>query len=296
MTWWTDDVPTPEVIATIDRNAGLRTSAALSEATKGLYGPSPSQLKKALPEVFGRVKISDQPVTDPSAEAFAHGATLWVMDGKSPDYGVWGLNATSRVWVELAANSAIPVVNGWYVKIADMPNADQFELIRPLVKDRNLLLEHERIFGKSIERINKELDDRLAKAKRDQEIRAKEAQIAALDSTTPPPPPPPGTPATGDSWMLADTSYELVALQGTTPVPVDVAWRSARSYQWKLTDDPNAGYRLGGRPGMGPALSQGKRPGDFALPAYVVGQGQQGPGILQGFVMTQLFGPDWARK
>lgn len=101
-------------IQALDLRDDLKRLSALSEA---YFGPTAGDAKRRWPEVvYGKVSTN---ANDPPADALAQHATLWVLDRRSPLYGIWGLNATSRKWVSEAEKAQVPWADGYYRKIAD---------------------------------------------------------------------------------------------------------------------------------------------------------------------------------
>lgn len=284
----------------------LRYLPTLMASGTSFWGPNGKALKDKLPDLFKSTNFTDSPESIPEASAFAPNSTIWVLDG--PDKGIWGLNVTSVGAAQAALQKQFPVQDGWYVRLAEVPFPETLYksgLKKYLAQDNWGV--YNNTLGKSIDEITAEqteADKKIAAdrtaAQADYKRRTDQSEIdkiknAPPGSIAPPGSTPPGsTPASG-TWLAPDTTYELVALQGSSPVPVDVAFRAARNYQWKLTDDPNAGYHLAGKPGAGGYLSRGQPPSSFGLPAYVVGQGQGAAGVISAAALTTLFGPDWAK-
>lgn len=106
-------------IRALDLRDDLRRLNALESA---YFGPLAGDAKRRWPDVvYG--KVSSNP-NEPAAAAFAQHATLWVLDRKSPLYGIWGLNATSKQWVQAAERAQVPWADGYYKRIADeIPSA-----------------------------------------------------------------------------------------------------------------------------------------------------------------------------
>jgi len=98
----------------LDGDDSLRKMEELSIAYSG---PLASDVKRRWPEQV-RATVSPTP-NDGSAAAFAQHSTLWVLDRRSPLYGIWGLYATTQNWVQNAERANVPYSQGYYKRIAD---------------------------------------------------------------------------------------------------------------------------------------------------------------------------------
>lgn len=309
MTMWHTNLITPVQRMEYNDKQFLRTPDQLLGTGTGFWGPPASAIKSALPEDYGKIKLVELGISAPDAHGYARPNTIWVVGPASttPDAGIWVLNVSDNYAKEQAERYGQKLMAGWYMKIGPVPFAETLwtsELKRQSAEDNWAL--YNKVVGRSIAEISAENEERRKKAAADVEDARQKKEIADQEQlakdikagkvpastttggTT-------GTPIPG-SWMVADTTYELVALQGGAPIPLDVAERAPKTYQWKLTDDPNAGFRLAGRPGAGPYVSGGASPASFGLPAYVVGRASTGQaGVIKASALTALFGPDWAK-
>lgn len=306
MTVWKDGAFAKEDREHYNRFPNLRRPDQLLGGDKAFWGPPATLLQQKLPELKGHKLISDGR-TVPDAAGFGPNNTIWVLDG--PEKGIWVLNVSSAEAAEAALKINFPVQDGWYVKIGEIPYPETlFKTGAKKLPAQAGWEIYDTVMGRSLDEINaeaqaaqKRAEAKIAEAKAKRVLSDAEAEAERIKNAPPgsvptgtppgtPPPPPPGT------WLAPDSTYELVALQGATPQPVDLAARNSRAYQWKLTDDPNQGFRLAGRPGAGPYVSGGQPPSAFGLPTYIVGRAQSGiAGVISNAFLIALFGPDWAK-
>lgn len=309
MTMWHTNLITPVQRMEYNDKQFLRTPEQLLGTGTGFWGPPASAIKEKLPEDYGGIKLVELGVSAPDAHGFAKPNTLWVV-GNGPERGIWVLNVSDNYAKEQAERYGHKLMAGWYMKIGPVPFAETLwnSELKKLDAEGNWAL-YNKVVGRSIAEISAENTERRNKAdaeiegaRQEREIKereqlAKDIKAGKVPASTTTTGGTTGTPVPG-SWMVADTTYELVTLplQGGAPVAVDIAWRAPKSYQWKLTDDPNAGFRLAGRPGAGPYVSGGQAPAAYGLPAYVVGRASSGQsGVIAASALTALFGPDWAK-
>lgn len=312
MTMWHTNLITPVQRMEYNDKQFLRTPERLLGTGTGFWGPPASAIKSALPDDYGKIKLVELGVSAPDAHGYARPNTIWVVGPASttPDAGIWVLNVSDNYAKEQAERYGQKLMAGWYMKIGPVPFAETLwtsELKKQGAEDNWAL--YNKVVGRSIAEISAENEEarknaaakiedaRQKKEIADAEQLAKDIKAGKVPASTTTTGGTTGTPVPG-SWMVADTTYELVTLplQGGPPVAVDIAWRAPKSYQWKLTDDPNAGFRLAGRPGAGPYVSGGQTPAAYGLPAYVVGRASSGQsGVIAASALTALFGPDWAK-
>lgn len=313
MTVWHKKL-TPDLIAQYKTLPQLRLGPDdLITRDTDFWGPSADQLKGALGEhlpKWGALKTVNGAQSVENAGAFGPNQTIWRLT--EPDKGIWVLNVTGEEHVAAAQRAGSPVVFGFYVRVDDIPDPETLYAyrVKELPAQDSWAIYNKRV-GRSIAELKqlatetkKKLDAQTEAAKFEADIKRQEEEIERLkkgglpEPATPstPPAPPSSTPPAPGTWLSPDTSYELVASQGGTPIAVDLAWRQPRSYQWKLTDDPMAGFRLGGKPGAGPYVARGRSLAELGLPAFVVGRAADGHAdVINGAALTALFGPDWAK-
>lgn len=307
MTMWHTNLITPVQRMEYNDKQFLRTPEQLLGTGTGFWGPPASAIKEKLPEDYGGIRLVELGVSAPDAHGFAKPNTLWVV-GNGPERGIWVLNVSDKNAQDVAERYGHKLMAGWYMKIGPVPFAETLwnSELKKLDAEGNWAL-YNKVIGRSIAEISAENTERKNKAdaeiegaRQEREIKereqlAKDIKAGKVPASTTTTGGTTGTPVPG-SWMVADTTYELVALQSGAPIPLDVAERAPKNYQWKLTDDPNAGFRLAGRPGAGPYVSNGASPASFGLPAYVVGRASTGQaGVIKASALTALFGPDWAK-
>lgn len=308
MTMWHSPLIYPNMRAEYDKKQFLKQPQALLGTGAAFWGPPAKDLKSKLPDDF-RLNLVDLGVSQPDAHAFATPNTIWVVDN-SADRGIWALNVSDDYARSQAEKEGHKLFAGWYMRVGSVPFAETLwsSEIKKLGAEDNWAM-YNKMIGRSLDEIRaenverqKKADNEIEAARQEKELKDKEqlakdikaGKVPATTTGT-------GTTGTGSTpvpgtWLVPDTTYELVALQGSSPVPVDQAWRQPKSYRWRLTDDPNEGFRLGGRPGAGPYVAGGQTPSSFGLPAFVVGRASNGQaGVIAGQALSTLFGPDWAK-
>jgi hypothetical protein len=199
-------------------------------------GPSATSVRNAFQDLLGWLKVTDKPWAQGAENYHGIGVnnTYWVL-GKSPNRGIWVLNATSAEAAKNAQDARAASQYGFYLKATDQ---------LPTIKD---ILASGLIFGKGF-------------------TDAYYRNFPEQDDRPKPPKPRPVVPV---------KTYEIFGMLNGEPVPLtDVLFRAGPG-DWVLADgadvmigdSPEDGFNLGGDPGVGKwnAYYAGKSPQDFGL-------------------------------
>lgn len=234
MAWWTEN--NAQLKAGLAGKSQFVEEDSLVTEPDTYPGPSASTVRNAFQDLIGWVKLTDKPWAQGAENYHGIGVnnTYWVL-GKSPNRGIWVLNATSAEAAKNAQDARAATQYGFYTKVSET---------LPLIKD---ILASGLIFGKGF-------------------TEAYYRNFPEQDDRPKPPKPRPVVPV---------TTFEVFAMQnGEAVLLTDVLFRAgpgdwvlADGAEIMVSDSPEDGFHLGGGPGVGkwPAHYGSRSPADYGL-------------------------------
>lgn len=269
MAWWSEN--NGQLKAALAGKSQFVDEDTLATEPDAFAGPTASAVRSAFPDLLGWVKLTDKPWAQGADNYHGIGPnnTYWVLGAKSPNRGIWVLNATSAEAAKNAQDARATTQFGYYLKVTDaLPTMKEIQA-SGLIFAKG--------FTEAFYRNHPEQDDRPKPPKPRPVVPVKTFEMFGMVG--------------GEPRLLTDVLSKAGPGDYVLADGADIV----------IGDSPDDGFRLGGDAGVGKwnAYYPGKSPADFGLDpdkGVLRWDGQRGV-VMDAATLRDLYSPEnWRTK